>query len=230
MMLPIAVVSSPTNMPSAATTVVTSSAPTVRVDPGAALGSASVAGTGSQLLYGITGGARVVDSAVDTTTSGYGIFGPHPIQRVTVRGALVGILNRGGTAAYKLDQAVVAVPAGALGIVASATATTSTTVTADHLTIVGDGNNTSIGASTQAIEAGPPQNAKLVLRSSIVRRVGHALELRATNGAANILRQRMARRVGAYRSPGVAVPLTEHTVLFELATDRLAPFPNGSVS
>jgi hypothetical protein len=158
----------------------------VRVDAGAALRSASVAGTGSQLLYGISGGGRVIDTTVDTTASGYGISGPHTVQRVTVRGALVGIVNRGGTAGYKLDQVVVAVPAGALGVVASATATTSTTVTADHLTIVGDGNNTSIGASAQAIEAGPPQNAKLVLRSSIVRRVGHPLELRATNGAANI--------------------------------------------
>jgi hypothetical protein len=119
----------------------------VRVDAGAALRSASVVGTGPAPLRHHRRWA-LLDTTVDTTASGYGISGPHIIQRVAVRGALVGILNRGGTAGYKLDQLVLAVPAGALGVVASATATTTTTVTADHLTIVGDGSNTSIGAST----------------------------------------------------------------------------------
>src|SRR3954451_6896241 len=44
--------------------------------------------------------------------------------------------------------------------------------TVDHVTVVGGGDSASVGAAGQAIAAGAPHDAKLVLRSSIIRRVG----------------------------------------------------------
>jgi hypothetical protein len=60
-------------------------------------------------------------------------------------------------------------------------------VTADHLTITGGSDHTSIGANAEARSGMfTPHNATLVLRSSIVRRIAHPLGISANAGAANV--------------------------------------------
>jgi hypothetical protein len=151
---------------------------------GTTVSNADVQSTAGQLLVGITGSGRVFDSKVTMTSFGYGIYGPQTIQRTTILGAGVGILANGG----RIDNVRMTVPGGGKGLVAASTASTNASVTADHLTITGGSDHTSIGANAEAM-SGPfnPHNATLVIRSSIVRRVGHPLGVSASNGgAANV--------------------------------------------
>jgi hypothetical protein len=153
------------------------------VGTGATLRNASVVGTSDQLASGVVGKGKLLDATV--TGAATGIDGPVTVQRVTVSGAATGIVAAGAQN-YKIDQALVKVPAGGTGITAASTVAASVVATVDHVTIVGAADSASIGAEAQAGAAGSPHNAKLVMRSSIIRRIGHGFRRLAFNGAANI--------------------------------------------
>jgi hypothetical protein len=158
------------------------------VDLGAAtLQHGDVVSTGTQLLYGIGGDGKVVDSSVTTDPATYGIYGPRTIQRTTVSGAGTGVFASGSGLPYQFDQLRIAVPVGGRGVVASSIADGDTVLNADHLTVTGTADGSSVGVGAEATAGGAsPHNAKLVLRSSIVRRVGHPVGIWASHGVATM--------------------------------------------
>jgi hypothetical protein len=155
----------------------------VTVGKGATVTGAHVAGGSPWFLYGVAGAGTLQDSRVDG--AGYGVYGPTEIHRVHVSNAGTGIYAN-GSPSYKIDQVLVEVPATDYGIVAATTSFTGSATTVDHATIVGPGDKSSLGFSATATSGGAAHDTDLVVRSSVVRGVGHALNLNAMNGAANI--------------------------------------------
>jgi hypothetical protein len=152
---------------------------------GGTLQKGDIVSTGTQLLYGAAGDGKVADSSV--TGPGYGIYGPRTVQRTTVQGSSTGVMANGSALPYQFDQLRIAVPVGGRGVVAASTASYDTVLTADHLTITGIADGGSVGVVGEATSGGQaPHDAKFVLRSSIVRRVGHPVGIWASNGAANL--------------------------------------------
>jgi hypothetical protein len=152
---------------------------------GATLSDSTVTGTGNQLLYGAVGDGTLRDSTITASDFTYGVYGLTDIHRVAIA-AGTGIMESGGPPS-KIDQVVIRVPAGGQGIASGSTAFGDTVTTADHVTIVGVGDPGSQGAVAGATAGGPTaHNAKLILRSAIVRGVGHALARHADHGAADI--------------------------------------------
>jgi hypothetical protein len=155
------------------------------VGTGATLTGSTVTGSGQQLLYGAAGSGALQDSSIATTDFSYGVVGMPDVHRVAIA-AGTGILLT-GSPTYKVDQVLIRVPPGGRGIETTSTSYGDALTTADHITIVGAGDPSSEGALTAATAGGPTaHNAKLVLRSSIIRGVGHALARHADHGAASI--------------------------------------------
>jgi hypothetical protein len=152
------------------------------VGGGATLSGAKLTGATKSFQYGVVGTGRLEDSTVDHAN--FAVYGPTEIHRVAISSSTIGIYGNG--TAYKVDQVLIQVPAGNTGIAAASLPVTDATVTVDHATIVGTGDKNSIGAAARASSGGAAHNAKLILRSSIVRGTGHSLELYASNGNANI--------------------------------------------
>src|SRR4051794_6927381 len=153
---------------------------------GATLEKGDIVSTGTQLGYGVEGDGKVVDSSVTASDYSYGIYGPRTVQRTTIQGAGTGVLAAGSALPYQLDQLRIAVPAGGKGISAETIGSADTLVNADHVTVTGGADGSSVGVLAAAYAGASPHNAKIVLRSSIVRRVGHPVGVTATNGTANI--------------------------------------------
>ena len=153
---------------------------------GGILQNGDIVSTGTQLGYGVEGDGKVVDSSVTATDYTYGIYGPRIVQRTTIEGAGTGVMAAGSALPYQLDQLRIAVPPGGRGISAETIGSGDTLVNADHLTITGGADGSSVGVMAAAYAGASPHNAKIVLRSSIVRLVGHPVGVTATNGAANI--------------------------------------------
>jgi hypothetical protein len=154
------------------------------VTAGSTLEHATVTSTAGHFLYGVAG----LGTLRDSTVSGgiYGVLGITGVHRVTIAGALgTGLINTGQLSS-KFDQVLIRVPTGASGLTVGTSASIDSVTTADHVTIVGAGDASSLGASARSTSGGPPHNAKLILRSSIVRGVGHDLSRTAANGAADL--------------------------------------------
>jgi hypothetical protein len=152
---------------------------------GATLSDSTVTGTGNQLLYGVVGDGTLRDSTIAASDFTYGVYGLTDVHRVAIA-AGTGVIESGGPPS-KIDQVVIRVPAGGQGIASGSTSFGDTVMTADHVTILGVGDLGSQGAVTSATAGGPTaHNGKLILRSSIVRGVGHALARHADHGAADI--------------------------------------------
>jgi hypothetical protein len=152
------------------------------VGGGATLSGAKLTGAAKSFQYGVVGTGRLEDSTVDHAN--LAVYGPTEIHRVAISGSTIGIYGNG--TAYKVDQVLIQVPAGNRGIAAASLPVTDATVTVDHATIVGTGDMNSVGVAAQASSGGAAHNARVIVRSSIVRGTGHSLQLYAGNGNANI--------------------------------------------
>jgi hypothetical protein len=154
------------------------------VGPGASLKHTTITSAGP-IKHGVSGpGGAVEDTTVDLSGANTGLSGPTRAERVTISGASWAVLASGG-ATYRLDQVVMQVPSGGIGLY-TAGSTGDVTATADHLTVIGAGDATSQGVRAQATSKTTAHNDTVTLRSSIVRGFGHDLSRAASNGAADI--------------------------------------------
>jgi hypothetical protein len=154
------------------------------VGPGASLKHATITANGG-IKQGVFGRGAVEDTNVALTGGTVGMNGPLRVERVAISGAMWGILTSADPS-YQVDQAVIRVPSGAIGLFSASTNSTNVTTTADHLTIVGSGDATSQGVRAQASPSQTAHDNKVILRSSIVRGLGHDLSRAAKNGTADI--------------------------------------------
>jgi hypothetical protein len=155
------------------------------VASGATLKHATIT-SGGPMKMGVTGqGGAVEDTTVNLTSASVGLNGPMRAQRVAISGVNWGMLAS-GQPSYRLDQVVMQIRPGGIGLYTAGTAATDVTATADHLTIIGAADATSQGVRSQATSKTTAHNSKVILRSSILRGFGHDMSRAASNGAADI--------------------------------------------
>jgi hypothetical protein len=163
----------------------TSNAGGAFVASGATLKHATITSAGPMKI-GVTGqGGAVEDTTVNLSSASVGLNGAVRAERVAISGVNWGMLAS-NQPSFRLDQVLMRIRPGGIGLYTAGTAATDATVTADHLTIIGSGDATSQGVRSQATSKTTTHNAKVILRSSILRGFGHDMSRAASNGAADI--------------------------------------------